>query len=356
MLTIRQRGKFWHARGTVKAAGKSYYLNECSTGETRESLAESWKNRKQVEIENDLREGRPIQSGSLTFAMAAVTLSETKDLSYRDNSALIVLVKFFGNDLMSAIDGAKWQEFMKTRGRGSKPPAASTIDRYLYMFRSVYDAVKGEGVKRLEIDSPRTAQARRSELRARWLPISDADRLIDSYDKHAKPIATTLRYQGFRTQECLQIDRRYVDMAAGTIFIDKSKNGFARTVLMHDKTKAALKPLMKAKRETIILPSGRDFEPLFLTIYGTPYSDTRDDSSGNPFTKANKTACKRAKIADFTPHDWRRHWACWMLRGGVDPWTLMQMGGWTNLKSIEPYIQAAAKDMDRQAAALARVA
>lgn len=355
MLTIRQRGTFWHARGTVKAAGKSVYLKECSTGETQERLARSWVNRKQVEIENDLREGRAVQSGGLTFGMAALRFSDTRTLNYRDKSALAVMTDFFFDDLMVDLGASRWAEFMKTRGRGSRPASASTADRYLYMFRCVFDAVKGEGIKRPEIDSPRTAKARRSELRARWLTTAEADKLIGAYDERVRPIATLLRYQGFRTQECLQIDRRHVDMKTKTIFIDKSKNGFARTVSMHPKTFKALKPLMKADRIRVLRPGVGDFEPLFLTSEGEPYQDTRDKHAGNPLKSSHASACKRAKIMDFTPHDWRRHWACTMLKAGVDPWLLLRMGGWSDLKSIEPYVQAVSRDMDRQSEALRRV-
>lgn len=355
MLTIRQRGKFWHARGTVKAAGKSVYLQECSTGEHKEVLARNWANRKQVELENDLRNGRPVQSGSLTFGMAAARFIETRTLNYRDSSALAALTDFFFDDLMMDLGASRWGEFARTRGRGSKPAAASTIDRYLYMFRCVFDAVKSEGIKRPEIDSPRTAKSRRGELRARWLTTKDADKLVSAYDARVQPIATLLRYQGFRVQECLQIDRRHIDMKARTIFIDKSKNGYARTVSMHTKTFAALKPLMKANRERVTLENGKELEPLFLTDKGTPYPDTRDDSSGNPMKTAHATACRRAGITDFKPHDWRRHWACTMLKEGIDPWLLLRMGGWSDLKSIEPYVQAVTKDMGRQVEALRRV-
>lgn len=287
--------------------------------------------------------------------MAAVRLTETRDLNYRDRSALAVMTEFFFDDLMVDLGASRWAEFMKTRGRGARPASASTADRYLYILRCVFDAVKGEGIRRPEIDSPRTAKVRRGELRARWLTKAEADKLIAAYDARVRPIAVLLRYQGFRTQECLQIDRRHVDMKARTIFVDKSKNGFARTVSMHPKTFAALKPLMKAERVRIIRDSGVDFEPLFLTSKDEPYQDTRDEHAGNPLKSSHALACKSAGITDFTPHDWRRHWACTMLKAGVDPWLLLRMGGWSDLKSIEPYVQAVSRDMDRQSEALRRV-
>lgn len=362
MLTVRKRGRFWYARGTVKAAGKSVYLSECSTGETEEQHALRWARRKETEIENDLREGRPVESRSLTFAMVTARMADSRQIPYRDAAVLLALTEWFGDKVMADITAADWNDFTRTRGRRNKhgqvtrPAKPSTIDRYLYVFRSVFHAAKADGVKMLDLDTPRTSKVRRREQKVRWLTVEEADRLVASYDPRVQPIATLLRYQGFRAMECLQLDRRQIDMRARTIFVGQSKNGYARTVPMHDKSYAAILPLMSEPRDLWTFDDGSDLEPLFMTDKGHPYPDTRGDSAGNPMRTAHTTACRRAGIADFTVHDWRRHWACSLLREGADAWTLMKLGGWSDLKSINPYVQAISGNLDHQAAALGRVA
>jgi integrase len=94
---------------------------------------------------------------------------------------------------------------------------------------------------------------------------------------------------------------------------------------------------------------------VFLNVRGQPYADTRDYSlpGGNPIRKAHATACRRAGIRDFTPHDWRHHWASWCVMSGVDLVTLKRMGGWTTLAMVDRY---AALDTEHMAAAIRKLA
>jgi integrase len=348
MLTIRKRGRYWHVRGAVRAAGRSLHLKERSTGETDEAAARRWARRKETELENDLRDGRTPESRSLTFALAADRVPE---LPRGDTRRLLALVEHFGDRMLADLTASDWSAFARALAGGRPKPA--TVDRYLSIFRAVFRQTEGDSVQMPKIVSPRTAPVRRRATKVRWLTMDEADRLVAAYAPHARPIATVLRFQGLRSQEALQLDRRHVNLGANTLFVDRSKNGLARTMPMHARVRVVLAPLMEGPRPTWLLPNGRDFEPLFLTPRGEPYADTRGDG-GNPLKKAHAGACERAGIAGFSPHDWRRHWACWCLRSGMDPWTLMRLGGWSDLKSIAPYVAAAAGDTAHQEAALAR--
>lgn len=44
---------------------------------------------------------------------------------------------------------------------------------------------------------------------------------------------------------------------------------------------------------------------------------------------------------NFTSHDWRHHLATWFLRTGVDLLTLMKLGGWSHLQSVQRYVEGA---------------
>ena len=71
---------------------------------------------------------------------------------------------------------------------------------------------------------------------------------------------------------------------------------------MHARVEAALRPLWDARDRPT---SGHTF----LNHLGKPYTDTRKlvVQGGNPLASVHATACKRAKIEDFTVHDWRHH-------------------------------------------------
>jgi integrase len=76
-----------------------------------------------------------------------------------------------------------------------------------------------------------------------------------------------------------------------------------------------------------------------LNRLGKPYTDTRklEIQGGNPLAKVHATACKRAKIEDFTVHDWRHHWASRCVMAGIDLVTIMRMGGWKSLRMLQRY-------------------
>jgi hypothetical protein len=39
-----------------------------------------------------------------------------------------------------------------------------------------------------------------------------------------------------------------------------------------------------------------------------------------------------------TAHDFRHSWASWMSEKGVDPYTIMEIGGWSSMKVLERYL------------------
>ena len=87
-------------------------------------------------------------------------------------------------------------------------------------------------------------------------------------------------------------------------------------------------------------PSG----PVFLSHRGKPYADTRGQG-GNPLAQAHATACERAGVTGFRVHDWRHHWASWMIMGGADTQTLMRLGGWASPRMVQRYAALSGEHM-----------
>jgi integrase len=55
---------------------------------------------------------------------------------------------------------------------------------------------------------------------------------------------------------------------------------------------------------------------------------------------------------DFRLHDWRHHWASWMVMEGADLETIRKLGGWTSLDMVLRY---AAVSTEHMAEAVARL-
>ena len=174
----------------------------------------------------------------------------------------------------------------------------------------------------------------KNNKRIRFLNKGARDKLLGLYIDHVQPIATMLCFQGPRTQEALQVQWGVsgVDMDRGTIFFERTKSGEPRTVAMHPRVRQVLEPIWEERERP-------DSGHVFLNRHGEPYQDTRDAKiqGGNPIESAHNTACKRAGITSFTPHDWRHHWASHCVMAGIDLRTIQVMGGWKSLRMVERY-------------------
>ena len=184
--------------------------------------------------------------------------------------------------------------------------------------------------------------------RTRHLTKPQQEALLAAYAPHVQPIALLLCYEGARTQEALQLQWEHIDLAAQTLHFDRTKNGEPRTVAMHPRVHTAIAALWRGQGK----PSAGH---VFLNARGQPYADTRDYNlpGGNPLKHAHKAACLRANIRNFTPHDWRHHWATWCVKAGIDLVTLRRLGGWSSLAMVDRY---AAHDTEHMAAAMRKLA
>ncbi|MDH3644669.1 MAG: tyrosine-type recombinase/integrase [Gammaproteobacteria bacterium] len=70
---------------------------------------------------------------------------------------------------------------------------------------------------------------------------------------------------------------------------------------------------------------------------GSRHLGLRGRAHPNPIRKAHATACKRAGIEDFRPHDWRHHWASWAVMKGLRLPTIQELGGWKTIVMVMRY-------------------
>ena len=170
--------------------------------------------------------------------------------------------------------------------------------------------------------------------RVRFLSKEDRDRLIASYTPHVQPIITMLAFHGPRIQTALQIQWGVegVDMKQESIRFNHTKTATTQSVPMHPRVRQLLLPAWEKHGKPT---KGH----VFLNHSGRPYQDTRLSRvpGGNPLRSQHRTACKQAKIDDFTIHDWRHHWASHCVMAGIDLITIMHMGGWSSLKMVQRY-------------------
>ena len=331
MLTMRRRGRYYHVRGTIRVGTKARIVQERSTGCDRREDAEAYRSQLERDIRDELLYGARGKAARLTIADAGkLYLERPGGLGRGDIWRLGELNKIIGDAPIADAKQA-WGRFVASRCQSLKP---ATVDR----FRAVMQAALNHAAEMLEIDVPRLKPVRFSNERVRFLAIDEQERLLAAYTKHVRPIATALCFQGLRTGEALRADWRDIQWNKNSWFIPDTKTGYSRTIALHPRTRREL--------HRIWLEQGTPREGrVFLNRLGKPYSDPRTYKipGGNPIRKAHETACKRAKIDDFRPHDWRHHWASWCVMSGIDVESLRSEGGWRTLQMVQRYARVSAK-------------
>jgi len=331
MLTIRRRGKNFHLRGTIRVGCETRIVKEHSCGTDRRDAAEAYRSKLDAEIRHEMLLGRGGRTHSLTIADAGLRyIARPGGVRSYDLWRLDRINKAVGDRTIAQAADA-WSEYKRMGCVGLSP---ATVQRHRAAFLAALNYLaREEG-----FDPPRLPRGDRVRNKpVRFLSPDQADRLLQSYAEHVRPIATTLCYQGLRIGEALRIDWVHVSWSADSIFIADTKTGEARTVTMHKRTRTALHRLWVLRGSP---KEGR----VFLTRRGRPYADTRQYRfpSGSPIKKAHATACKRAGINDFRVHDWRHHWACWCVMSDIDLETIRQEGGWKSLRMVERYATVSA--------------
>jgi integrase len=344
MLSIRKRGKIFHLRGSVRVGRETRIVREHSCGTDRRDVADAYRSKLEADIRHELLHGRGGRTQTLTIADAGLCyMDRPGGVRGYDLAKLEQINKIVGERPIALAKDA-WSEFKRARCGGLSP---ATVQRWRATFQAAINYLAQEE----GFDPPKLAPGEKvNNKRVRFLSPDQADRLERAYAEHARPIVITLRWQGLRTGEATRLDWVHVNWSGNSIFIAETKGkdgGEPRTVTMHKRVRAALHRLWVER--------GSPTEgPVFLTQRGRPYADARKFKfpSGSGIKKAHKTACRKAAIADFHVHDWRHHWACWVVMSGIDLETLRQEGGWKTLRMVERYATVSAAHRRRAMAKL----
>ena len=329
MLTLRRRGcaGTWYVRGSVSLGERRVVIAEFSTGTGDEDAARHLMAERERALREELMFGpRAVASRAVIADAFEAYLSKPK----RPNSSDVLRVGMMNErigDMALSDPRAAWRAFQDAFLVGHAPAGQ---DRY----RSLLQACINVWQERHDLEPVRLKAIPFDNQRIRFLSHAERDRLIGLYVAHVRPIATMFAFQGPRTQEALQLQwgAGGVDLERGTIFFARTKTGNPRTVALHPRVEAMVRPLWEIRGR----PDGGH---VFLNRLGQPYTDTRDLAvqGGNPLKRAHASACGRAGVADFTVHDWRHHWASHCVMAGIDLITIMRMGGWKSLRMVQRY-------------------
>ncbi len=330
MLSLRQRGskKVYYLRGTVTVGDRCIDVKEHTTGCRDLDAANAFKARLEVELQNELIYGVSPTALSVTFAEAALAYLQQpkKKINRLDAWRIAEISEVIGDVAIRDIEAA-WEAMFLGSDR-CKDLALATLER----FRAMAQAVISHHCKKKKVPIIKLETIKFKNKRVRTLKKAVRERLIAEYPKHVQPIVLVLAFQGARTQEALQLQWSDIDFDQKSICFNRTKNGESRTVWMHERVEKVLKELWEKR--------GKPEEGhVFLNRVGKPYADTRDYKfpGGNPLKNSHRGACERARVKNFTVHDWRHVWASQCLMDGIDIKTVQRLGGWKDFRMLQRY-------------------
>jgi len=164
-----------------------------------------------------------------------------------------------------------------------------------------------------------------------WLTPTEEAAIREALPKELRPLFVVSVHTGLRWSEELGLLWMHVDMLAGIITIQRSKNGQTRRVPTNSVVRAVLLDL-GSQRKRPDDPS----EPVF---------ECRHAQADKFFPKAVERAQQALKIANkdasrlegYTWHGKRHTFASRLVMAGVDLRTVQELGGWRTLAMVQRY-------------------
>lgn len=307
-LVKRQHSPFWYIRGTVRG---SIVFESTKTADR--AVADDVRiKREGALLQRSVHGAKAVAS----FIEAAVSYMEVGG----ERRFIGPLIEHFGKTPLAQIDQTAIDRCVRLLYPDAAP---STVNRHVH---TPCAAVMHHAAKRGLCDWIRIERPKQPEGRVRWLEPEEAERLIDRAPTRLRPLVIFLLYTGCRISEAIELPWDRVNLSERLAYLPATKTGQARGVYLPDPVLVALASLQHR--------DGSVFG------YASRYS----------VRSSWRLMCKRAGIADFTPHDCRHTWATWMRRyGGLDLLGLMEAGRWRDHKSVLRYTHVAPGEASRAA-------
>ena len=322
ILTRRKGNDTWYIRGTVR--GQTVFE---STGTADTGRAEAARALREAELWNQAVFGT---RATVTFAGAVVSFAESRTLSDAEKKLHRQLLDHFRPTPLARIDQAALDRAYQVILRPNPSPA-SRLRSVLAPLRAILNHAARRGwcdVPRFEVPSQR-------KPRVAYLRPAQATALLHAAAPHLRPLLAFLMFTGARMSEALELQWQDVDLAAGRVVFRKTKGGRERH---HDLVPAAIATLAALPHRTGHLFQTPEIRNRLGRVVRTPHA-YRDNNrqSGGQIKTGWSSACRRAALTGFRPHDLRHTWATWHYATHRDLLKLRNEGGWQSADQVEIY-------------------
>jgi integrase len=231
-----------------------------------------------------------------------------------DKESFVWLDKYWGDKKLSYLTR---DEIHRVRDIKRDESSPSTANKLLEVIRTLVNMAEREwewiekapAVKLFTVPKPNP----------RWLPESDARKLVAALPEYLSFIVRFALATGLREQNILRMEWKDVDLNRRVAWVhaDMIKNGRALGIPLNDDAVDVIRKQI-GKHQTRI-----------FTYKGRPLGSANNRSWRN--------ALKRVKIENFRFHDLRHTWASWLRQAGTPLNIIQELGGWQSEEMVLRY-------------------
>ena len=224
------------------------------------------------------------------------------------------------------------------RAEGHKP---NSITRRLASLRSFWKYIRDNGYTETD-PFLRVSIPKRERPLPTWLTAEECNRLLAAAEAqpslaHAfrdRAVLGLLVFCGLRKSELLALQVSSVDLSEGAVRIECGKGRKSRLLPLAPRLVNELADWLELRRLC-------GYDRLFTSVGDAPLG-------GKGLASILRRALQRAGIAKrCTLHTLRHSFACLMLQGGCDLYSLSQMLGHARLDTTATYLHTSARDLHR---------
>jgi integrase len=339
--------------GLVYQRGSIWWIQYNHLGQTRRESSESTKRPVAVALlkrrHEELGKGRPAHEAE------KVLLSDLKALiegDYRINDrrsskrltqCWAHVESFFGaSEKATSITAPRLALYVTSRT--DKGAAPATVKNELSALKRAFNLARKSGTllpNEVPAAFPTIAP---SKARAGFFERDEHERVLAALPPHEADLAEFLYWTGWRKSEALGLRWSHVNLGAGVLRIEDSKNREPRTLPF-----GALPQLRE------LIERRRELSDEVQRARGIIVSHVfhRNGEPIHYFRRSWITACTAAGVPNRIPHDYRRSAARNLSRAGVPERVIMALCGWKTRSVFDRYRIVAERDL---AEGLARLA
>jgi len=267
----------------------------------------------------------------MEFAAEHLRWAEVQKRSWKtDRSCLGRILPVLGARKLDEITTADIERFRDSLLEGENPVSRATTNRYRDLLSGMFRRAIRLG---LVAANPVKAVTKFKEANQRiaWLTSEEEAAIRDALAPELRSLFTVSVDTGLRWSEQIGLRWRDVDVLAGVITIQCSKNGHTRRVPMNSIVRAVIVDLASQRKR----PNDS----------GEPVFNCRHAQADKFFPKAveKAQAALRAAKTDpsrldgYTWHCNRHTFASRLVMLGVDLRTVQELGGWRTLTMVQRY-------------------